>query len=325
MKRNPEIQAELKSLGSSLAGTEPVNIFRVPDGYFDTVAYDVLLAVSPVSEEKTGAVPAGYFDQLANNILNKIRSSEAEEPAFTPHLPRTNVFRVPEGYFESLASDIVSSVKLEREADPVLSPDLNSLKQHSTYQVPEQYFSHLPSVILNRIREEEGREYLPEPLSSVKNKNPFTIPEGYFESLSFIINQKPDISGSAKVVRMSSHRSIIKYAVAAVLTGLLGLGIFSRFSSSESGNQPTTLVMNENVMKNAESIIKKDNFDEVLASLKDEEIVKYLESNGENVEVALVASVAENKNLPEPIDYMLDDQTLDHLLDVVAENNNNTN
>lgn len=128
---------------------------------------------------------------------------------------------------------------------------------------------------MSRVREEEGLNYLSAALSEVKDQNPFSIPEGYFESLPLIISQKLDNQGSAKIVSMSSHRSVLRYAVAAVLTGLLGLGIFSRFSNSIPDNQ-INLAMNENVMKNAESIIKKDNFDEVLATLKDEDIVKYL-------------------------------------------------
>lgn len=323
MKRNPDIQSELEALESSLAEIDPVNVFRVPDGYFNTVAHDVMLAVAPKEEEKTGEVPPGYFDTLASNILHKIKDSKQEEAGFSIELPRTNVFSVPEGYFENLASFVIARIKAETD-EIALSTALIELKNKKGYEVPANYFEELPSIILSRVREEEGLGYLPASLSGLKNKNPYTVPEGYFESLSFIINQKLDKREPAKVVRMSSHRSVLRYAVAAVLTGLLGLGIFSRFSNSSPSIQ-TSLAMNENVMKNAETIIKKDNFDEVLASLKDEDIVKYLESNGENVEVALVASVAENSNLPDPIDYMLDDKTLDHLLDGVVADKNITN
>jgi hypothetical protein len=116
---------ELKELSPLLAGLEKVNVFRIPDGYFDGIAATVLLVLRaeenslPVfSGEPTFDVPAGYFESLAGNILAKIKSGEitaAEElrelSAMLYSIQNENVYKVPKGYFDGLAEDILKQVQ----------------------------------------------------------------------------------------------------------------------------------------------------------------------------------------------------------------------
>ena len=56
------------------------------------------------------------------------------------------------------------------------------------------------------------------------------------------------------------------------------------------------------------------NFDEAVSNISDDDIIAYLKESGEDVNAALVASVADDKNLPEEVDYLINDKTLDNLL-----------
>ncbi|HSY76452.1 MAG TPA: hypothetical protein VK890_06330, partial [Bacteroidia bacterium] len=112
-----DISNELKELSPLLAGLEKVNVFRIPDGYFDGVPATVLLALRadenslPVfSGEPTFDVPAGYFESLAGNILAKIKGGEItageelrELSAMLYSIQNENVYKVPKGYFDGLA------------------------------------------------------------------------------------------------------------------------------------------------------------------------------------------------------------------------------
>lgn len=284
MNRNSQIDQELKELDSSLAGIVPVNVFRVPSGYFNTVASDVLMAVSQPNKYTTAQAPEGYFESLAPDILEKIK----------------------------LLENMVS-------ADETLSPELIKLRGAAVFSVSNEYFEELPGLVMNRIKEEEGLPFLSESLASIRYSNSYQVPLGYFDHLSNSISQQVKIN-YAPVVKMNSQHPIIRYAAAAVITGILALSIFSKFNGSQ--NQANSYAsVNKSIMKTAQSIIQQGNFDTEMSTLSDQDIVEYLKSNGEDVDAALVASVAASDKLPDQIDYMVDDHTLDKLLDGVIKNN----
>lgn len=280
MKRNPEIDNELSALNSSLAGWEPKTPFRVPSGYFNTVATDILMTVSPSDETLSEKVPEGYFNDLVPTIMAKIRQEE------------------------------------EVAADESLSPALRALQQKATFIVPVKYFEDLPEIILNRIKEEDNRQFISAPLREVKNINPYSLPKEYFETLPSIVLQKVK-NNDAPVIKLGFHRSVIKYALAAVCTGLLGLSLFSVFNNPKP--IVSTAAVNDHTMKTAQAIIQEGNFEDVLSSLSDQDIVEYLNKNGEDVNAALVASVAVSNNLPDQMEYLVDDNTLNKLLDGVIK------
>ena len=203
-------------------------------------------------------------------------------------ISNTNVYTVPDGYFEAMALDILNTLQ-----------QVSGITLNAT--VPEGYFEGLADGIMNKIKEglamkDEGSALL----STVKNVNPYTVPHGYFETLAGnIVNQLPQ---PAKVIVMRKRSSFFNYAAAAVITGILGLSVVSIVDKRQQDKiLPETTALNLN-------------FDEALANVSDDDIVAYLQKGGEDVNAALVASASEDKNLPEQVDYLTDDKTLDNLL-----------
>ena len=122
MKSNDVIQNELKELNSLLADISNRNVFSVPDGYFDVLSRDILLAVlqPSIQFEDKSTIPAGYFDGLAGSIMDKIKAGMAddEESVLLKDHKNINVYRVPAGYFDTLASAIIN--KLHQPAKVVV-------------------------------------------------------------------------------------------------------------------------------------------------------------------------------------------------------------
>lgn len=285
MQNRIDILNELQTLSLLVAGISKVNVFTVPDGYFEQLADNILTGareenkglLGSISNQSSMQVPQGYFESLANNILSKIKVQEntkTELKELSPLLhsiTNKNVFTVPQGYFEGLAGDILNKATIEVNA-------LAELKE-------------LSPVLFN-----------------ISNKNVFTVPQDYFESLSdnILDRTKPQ---QAKVVTMTGRRTttILKYAVAAVFTGLMVLGVF-KFTGGLGGK---TTALPAYVAEGS----KIKNVEEALSKISDEEIIKYLQVNGTDVDAALVASTINENELPTQEDYLTDDKALDKYLD----------
>ena len=127
MKNSQEILNELMAISPLLAGLEKVNVFSVPEGYFNELEfritnYTILNNTSPaenINKRNLQEVPAGYFDTLSDSILAKLKAiypenAEEELRNLSPmlySLKGENVFSVPAGYFESLAENVARKVK----------------------------------------------------------------------------------------------------------------------------------------------------------------------------------------------------------------------
>ncbi len=288
MEISKNILNELKELSPVIAGIQKVNVFTVPNGYFNRLAKDILAGISEDENNLLGSVPnqaalqvpQGYFDSLADNILNKIKGEESiaiELKGLSPLLygiPQKNVFAVPQGYFDSLADNILNSTNEDTGA-------AKELKELSST------------------------------LHSIQNKNVYTIPDNYFEKLSAKIpgSVQPQ---QAKVVTMSKRTALIlKYAAAAVFTGVIALGVY-KFT----GNKTEV----DQVVAQGNQIARDNKFDEELAKVTDADIVKYLEENGSDADVALVVNTIDENELPTEEDYLTNDKALDNYLDNINLN-----
>ena len=198
-----------------------------------------------------------------------------------------NVYTVPMGYFEVLSYDILLGIKEQ----------ITAVADKST--VPAGYFDGLADTILGKIRtgidDETGL------LAGLKGINVYRVPQGYFDDLAISIVNK--LQQPAKVVVMERRSSFFRYAAAAVITGMMGLSVISVFDKNEK---------NGSIQSGTEMAF---NFDEALSTVTDADIVSYLQKDGQDVNAALVASVTDDKNLPDQVDYLTDDKTLDNLLD----------
>jgi hypothetical protein len=267
------IQDELQELSPTLAAIPKINVFSVPEGYFEQLPGLLLLQSIDNKFVTQGSVPEGYFDSLAGNIMDRIKAAgeaQAEPSEVLGKIGNTNVFSVPEGYFEQFPSTVMRQLMD------------SSVAQETSFSSPL--------------------------VAGIGNKNVFTVPEGYFENFSVDTSA---VSG-ARVVRMPARKSIWRYAAAAVITGFLAVGGYLLVND----NQPVGLTAEtKQVIQEGQVILKTNSFDKEMNTVSDADIVAYLESNGQDVNAALVASLTDDaKDLPDATDYIIDDKTLDNML-----------
>jgi major membrane immunogen (membrane-anchored lipoprotein) len=233
------------------------------------------------------------------DILNELQSLS---PTLAG-LQKVNIYTVPLGYFDVLSNDILATLNIEK------NNFLPNIKKQIG-DVPQGYFDSLADNILSKIKQqqvdnisEELRSISPM-LYSVQNQNVYTVPKNYFENLSDELVEKVQPT-QAKVITMRKRNfTFIKYAVAAVFTGVIMFGAFKFIKLDNSGFTAKDYAQAKNT-----------NVDEELNKVSDDEIVKYLEANGEDIDAALVANVIDEKELPTTEDYLTDDKALDNYLD----------
>ena len=126
MENKIDILNELQTLSPTIAALEKVNVFMVPDGYFEYLSADVLVGIddeyrlsNATANNSAAEVAAGYFDSLAGSILTKIKTTAVEDDAaaeirtLSPMLysiQSEHVFKVPQGYFENLTAEVLDKV-----------------------------------------------------------------------------------------------------------------------------------------------------------------------------------------------------------------------
>jgi hypothetical protein len=280
MDTRNDILKELQELHSALAGREVQNVFTVPDGYFEGFAGSVMRIIN------------------GDNILKAVT-----QPAGTD---------VPEGYFDTLAGNILSKIKLQSaaadnsEPGEALSPLMESLRHKNVFEVPEGYFEGFTGKVNEKLFAGDEMLQLPAALQGLQHKNVFEVPQGYFDGLAAEIMGKLK-PVPAKLVNMRSSLRIIKYAVAAAFIGVMALGVY-KFAQPKPVE--LTSVQKEGIALSQDAGKYNSEFEQVT----DEAIVKFLETEGHDVDAALVAVAVDEKELPTEDELILDDKTLDNFL-----------
>ncbi|MFN8250644.1 MAG: hypothetical protein U0V75_02085 [Ferruginibacter sp.] len=229
-----------------------------------------------------------------NDILNELK---AISPLLAG-LEKRNLFTVPEGYFEGLADGMLQQAKVQETGL------LGSIGRQQPGAVPGGYFDNLAATIMGRIKaQEEVEEFTV--LAGISKKNVYTVPQGYFDNLAAAILDKVQ-PPQARVLHMGKRNSWFKYAAAAVFTGMVALGVYKFTGSSASLDAVT---------KEGLSIARQHIFEQEFSKVADEDIIKYLQNNGADVDAAVVANVMDEKELPAQEDYITDDKALDKYLD----------
>jgi hypothetical protein len=235
-------------------------------------------------------------------------------------IPVANVFSVPNGYFNTLSNNILAA----------LPPDdgfLSSIPKQP-FSVPENYFNGLADSILNKIKNASNESVTEEilnlspTLAGIGKRNVFNVPVNYFDNnVEKIL--AATVSQPAKVIGMQKRSSFSRYAVAAGITGLIGLSVISFFNNKSTTDKNIfASTETKTAMADAKQIIKDDSFDEELNNISAKDIQQYLQKRGLDVNAALVASSADdNSNLPAPEDYINNDNTLDNYLKNANLNN----
>ena len=91
----------------------------------------------------------------------------------------------------------------------------------------------------------------------------------------------------------------------------------------DNNNQQAAGTMTAAVQQEAKKILVNNSFEQEMSTISDAAIVEFLENKGQNVEAALVASyteVEDESKLPDATDYMLNENTLDELLQTLQLN-----
>jgi hypothetical protein len=222
-------------------------------------------------------------------------------------IEKTNVFTVPEGYFECLVADILMGIETENGS---------ANNAAACKDIPTGYFDRLAASILTKIKTEEAEDAaleiraLSPMLYSIQNENVFEVPSGYFDGLSHAVLNS--VNPPVKVVSMKRRTTVfIKYAVAAVFTGVMALGVF-KFTGKPAIDQLPDYVT---------AGLKVQDVDQELAKISDTDIIKYLEANGTDVKTALVVGSTDNNELPSEEDYLLDEKALDKYLNSINVDN----
>ena len=247
------------------------------------------------------------------DILNELK---AISPMLAG-LEKINVFAIPEGYFNYLSEDILHGIKSKNNSLP------HAISGNLQADVPAGYFDHLADTIMGRIKAEQNEtlstdsEALSPLLYSLKSKNVFEVPHGYFETVADAILVKIQAQPSKLVVMRKRSTVFMKYAVAAVFTGMMALGVF-KFIKPTDTVIPAKL---DAVVADGYQIYKAHTFDQEFAKVSDEDIIKYLQANGENVDAQTIADQTLDANsLPSQADYLMDDKALDKYLDNINNN-----
>lgn len=281
MENKNNIQQEQEEIGSPVFGIiDNSNVFTVPDGYFDELPLSILGKVLLQNSE----TPENYFEELPLRVLGKIQNEAS----------------VPEGYFETLPIEVLGKI--------------NTLSQEQT--LPAGYFENLSATIMQRIKAETTEvgvltemEQLSPTIAIIGNKYPFTVPANYFENNVEAVTKVITDKQTAVVVKMGTARKVLRYAVAAVVTGFMGLGIYTiAFDNTQQVSS------NSAVMAKADNILKTNSIDDVFNSLTEADITDYMTSKGSNINAALVASTINDADLPTAEDYMFDEEALNDFL-----------
>jgi len=288
METNNDLLNELELLSPLISAMDKVNVFTVPAGYFDSLSYTVLACINKAQNPITNhsviinsTIPEGYFDQLASSILDKIKNEQTAK--------------------EETAS---------------LSPLLSSLQHHQVFEAPKGYFEQLTIDIKKSIENtsyDDELKKLSPVLQSVQTVNVFEVPTGYFENLSNSILKKAK-APSARIINFQVRNSFLKYAAAAIITGVIAIGALRYLQPTQSLNTNNTslAILDESIEKG--KTMNDQQFEETLQKLTAAEIAKYLENNGDISDVATLRNSIDENNLPNEDDYILDEKTLDNFI-----------
>ncbi len=338
MKPGNDILTELQSLSPLIAGLQKTTIFSVPEGYFDTLGNTILLCLNehaPVSSlPKTADIPSGYFDNLSAAILDKIKTQQNNAPITEETLSAVlksaqfnNVFEIPDGYFGSLANSVSAKIRQMQSTLAEGAPEISSLLSNSrnlnVFEVPYGYFENIATVILNEVKESQYTvadelKVLSPLLLSIQETNVFEVPTGYFTGISANVLSAVVQPVQGKVIPFGKSKTLFRYAAAAVITGVMALGVYKYIQQPVNpkvfvGTQVAALAPAiEKGMK-----MNDQQLNAGLDSLTKEDIARYLENNGSDVDMSLLSSNSEDIDLPSQDEYLLDDKTLENYLNKI--------
>ncbi len=117
----------------------------------------------------------------------------------------------------------------------------------------------------------------------------------------------------------------MKIAAAAVVTGVIAFTSLQLFNNSPNSNTSKPIAASTaipNYVKESFQFKTVEQLDNGIAKLSDDEIIKYLEKNGNVMDNELLLSNTDVNELPAQTEYLLDVNTLNSYLDKIEGNAN---
>jgi hypothetical protein len=260
MKESTEILDELNRISPLLASIEKINIFTIPENYFNGLAERIFVYT--------------FLNQNNNAEFNS-----------------NNVNRVPEGYFDSLSDHVLAKIK------------------NQEFESDEEELKKLSPVLF-----------------SLKNKNVFTVPPGYFENVNNAVINKLNHQ-PAKIVSIKKVKTWWKYTAAAVITGAIAITSLQIFNSSPDMQKNNSVVTESSglpdYIQSSFQYKTPEQVDEGIATLSDDEIVKYLEKHANIMDNETLAKDIDTKELPAATDYLTNDNALNNYLKTIDDKSTN--
>lgn len=250
---------------------------------------------------------------MKNNTSDIINELKTVSP-FLAGIEKVNVFKVPKDYFIDLDKKILTSVFLQQ------------VEKSEPKQVPAGYFDSLSDRILSKIKKEtpltsiEEIKQISPALHYLKEEPVFTVPENYFDNLSDRILDKIHPK-KAKVISVNPARKVWKYAAAAVIAGVVtisSLQIFNHNTTTTKEKIASTYIQLSAPYKTPQKL------DAGIASLNPDEIAKYLEKTGNILDDDALIKNTDTLGLPDPTDYLTDENALNNYLKSINSENSNS-
>jgi hypothetical protein len=166
--------------------------------------------------------------------MNNLITIQDELNALNSHLPfeKSEIYTVPQGYFENFAASVLqrlnsNSTSAVEELEN-LSPILAGISKKMPFMIPEGYFNAAAEDVSEWVKEEEIPEFL-----KAGKRMPYEVPVGYFENLPGVLLKKISPK-EAKVISISASRRWMRYAVAAMVAGVIAVSSVLYFGKDKS-------------------------------------------------------------------------------------------
>jgi len=282
MDNRINILSELQSISPTVAGIAPVNPYKVPQGYFEDLATQILALTKQPSTFLTAGVtnpytiPEGYFERFPEQILAIVKNDDSFE--LLKNKP-ANPYEVPDGYFENLAETILSRVKAQDSVSPKeelesLSPLLSKLDKAVPFTIPDEYFQHLSGNVMAGMKAidfvNEELENLSPVMDGLRNENVYEVPPNYFAEFPAIVLSRAKEQKPAKVVSMSFGKKVMRYAAAAIVIGIV-ITAAMLFMNRQSAS-----VTSESIVQVEEKI--QSETQNKLKGISDDELLNFMEN-----------------------------------------------
>lgn len=282
--------------------------------------YEISRVVAAIGNIHPYHVLTSYFETLPGEVVNRLKATKQTALPFICSKQK-NPFKIAPDYFENLSDHILNRIHALEALSPkeeleALSPLLVQIDKTSPFTRPGGFFEELPSDVLAGVHAidfvNHKLETLPLVLSAVNKENVYKVPDSYFNNLPLQVLNKVNLQQS-RLISSGFKRKLIRYAMAALITGLVAVGAWEFF-------QDTTTAANGNGVTGVNRISDME-------KISDDEIVNYLNFNEDTPSESNSKAISdfEEEEVKELLAELSDDELEKYLDQHVASKDLTTN